>query len=149
MKFFIPSLLVIFAFASLSVNAEIYKWTDANGNTHFGDHPPRVEKAERVELKINSYESVTIEPFVPFKSNRSAGSKSVVLYSTKWCGFCRKARNYMRANNIPFTEYDVEKSDKGKRDFKKLNGRAVPILIIGEKRMNGFSVSRFRQLYGG
>ncbi|WP_198147347.1 glutaredoxin family protein [Gilvimarinus polysaccharolyticus] len=32
----------------------------------------------------------------------------VVMYAS-WCGYCKKARRYFRANNIPFTEYDIEK----------------------------------------
>lgn len=149
MRFSTFSMLVVMMFASLPAFSEIYRWTDAEGNIQFGDRPPPSEKASRIEVNINSYESVTVEPFVPFKSNRPSRGKSVVMYSTAWCGFCRKARNYLKQNKIPFTEYDVEKSEKGRRDYKKLNGRGVPILLIGDKRMNGFNVNRFKQLYGG
>ena len=34
---------------SLPVQAEIYRWTDANGQTHFGEKPPLGQGAERVE----------------------------------------------------------------------------------------------------
>jgi hypothetical protein len=43
--------------------------------------------------------------------------------------------------------YDVEKSRTGKRDYKALHGKAVPIIIVGDKRMNGFTASRFDKLY--
>lgn len=148
-KLSLLGLLVVMMISSQPVYSEIYRWTDAQGNVQFGDRPPSSQDASRVDLKINSYESVTIEPFEPFKPSRPSRVKPVVLYSTTWCGFCRKARNYLRANNIPFTEYDVEQSEKGKRDYRKLNGRGVPILLIGDKRMNGFNVSRFKALYGG
>ena len=107
------------------------------------------KNAKRIEVEINSYESVTIEPFVPFKGKKSRRGKSVVMYSTSWCGFCRKARKYMAKNKIPFKDYDIEKSEKGRLDYKKLNGRGVPILLIGDKRMNGFNVGQFKALYGG
>lgn len=149
LKIFTIGTLAILAFYSLPAFSEIYRWTDADGNVQFGDRPPPSLKARPIELKINSYESVTIEPFVPFKSGRPHKSKAVILYSTAWCGYCRKARNYLKENKIPFEEYDVEKSDKGKRDYERLNGRGVPILLIGDQRMNGFSVARFRKLYDG
>lgn len=149
MKFFSFSILFAVTFASLPVNSEIYRWTDAEGNVQFGDRPPPSQEVKRIEVNVNSYESVTIEPFVPFKSDSPGRGKSVIMYSTSWCGFCRKARLYMRKHHIPFKEYDVEKSEKGKRDYKKLNGRGVPILLIGDKRMNGFNISQFRRLYGG
>ena len=69
------------------------------------------------------------------------------MYSTTWCGYCKQARNYFQQNNIAFAEYDVEKSDKGKRDYKKMNGRGVPIILVGDKRMNGFSPGAFEKIY--
>lgn len=138
------------AFAT-NAAAEIYKWTDAEGNVHFGDKPPRSIATETVDLKINSYQSVTIEPFEPFEPFQSAprrGANSVVMYSTEWCGVCQRAKRYFKENNIPFQEYDVENTDKGRRDYTNLNGRGVPIILVGENRMNGFSEKKFEKLYG-
>jgi glutaredoxin len=147
MKITILVIAGLSAFLSLPVNSEIFQWKDTDGHIQYGDRPPPAAKAKRVEVKINSYESVTIEPFVPFKGKGYRHGNSVVMYSTSWCGFCRKARNYMAKNRIPFEDYDIEKSETGKREYKKLNGRGVPILLIGDKRMNGFNVGEFRSLY--
>jgi glutaredoxin len=48
-------------------------------------------------------------------------------------------------NNIRFTEYDVEKNSRGKRDFERLRGVSVPVILIGDSRMDGFSEQRFEQ----
>ena len=149
MKYSIFGVLALITLLAAPAHSEIYQWKDADGNVQFGDRPPPSKQVKRIELDINSYESVTVEPFVPFKSNRPSRGKSVVMYSTSWCGYCRKARNYMKSKNIPFQEYDIEKSAKARRDYNKLNGRGVPVLLIGDKRMNGFSINRFKQLYGG
>ena len=45
----------------------------------------------------------------------------------------------MRKNGIVFTEYDIEKSTKGRRDFESMKGRGVPIILVGDMRMNGFN----------
>ena len=74
---------------------------------------------------------------------------SVVMYSAVWCGVCKRARQFFQANNIPFSEYDVETSVRGKNDFARLKDRGVPVILIGKKRMNGFDTDRFKQLYGG
>ena len=71
----------------------------------------------------------------------------VVLYSTSWCGICARARNYFNANNIEFSEYDVETTQKGFDDFRRFGGRGVPLIFVGSRRMDGFSVARFQQLY--
>lgn len=136
--------------ATLSANAEIYKWTDEHGRSQFTDKPPTTKQTEQIELSpLNTYDApskILIDETLarPVTSNkRKAG---VVMYSTTWCGVCTKAKNWLRANNIRFTEYDVEKSDRGKRDFKKLGGRGVPVILVGKQRMNGFSKARMRQM---
>ena len=50
MKFFL--ILLVLAFP---VQAEIYKWIDEKGKTHFGDRVPEKyqKKADNVELKIH------------------------------------------------------------------------------------------------
>ena len=69
------------------------------------------------------------------------------MYPPPGVGVCTKARRYFEANNIGFTEYDVETSQTGKAGFEKLNGKGVPIILVGDKRMNGFSAAIFETLY--
>lgn len=141
-------LLVALAGMPLTCSAGVYKWVDNEGNVHFGDKPPVEAGANEVEIKINSYTSpgVTTSPFAGSPDNATASSQ-VILYSTSWCGYCKKARRYLKANNIPFTEYDVENSHKGRRDYKAMGGTSVPIILVGNKRLNGFSPDAFEQIY--
>ena len=46
-------LLVLLLVISLSSSAEIYKWVDENGNTHFGDKPPN-QAAEEIEISTKA-----------------------------------------------------------------------------------------------
>ena len=126
------------------INAEdIHKWRDDNGKIHFGDKPPSDVKSELITVKPNVYETPNIENL----SAAFSTSNKVVMYSATWCGYCKKARNYFKANNIPFSEYDVENSKKGKRDYKKLGAKGVPVILVGKERMNGFSVASFESMY--
>lgn len=128
---------------SLAVNAGIYKWVDETGKVHFTDRPPDDIKTEEIELRINTYTSVEIKPLI----ERLGKKDKVVMYSATWCRMCNKAKNYFRENNIPYVAYDVEKSRTGKLDFKLLRGKSVPIIIVGGKRMNGFTAAKFDRLY--
>ncbi|MEW8506965.1 MAG: glutaredoxin domain-containing protein [Candidatus Thiodiazotropha sp.] len=121
----------------------IYKWRDESGKIHFGDRPPVTEESTPVTVKPNVYQAPAIER----NAEPGTGQNRVVMYSTKWCGYCNKARAYFKRNAIPFSEYDVETSQKGKRDYKKLGGRGVPIILVGKRRLNGFSEESFRQIY--
>lgn len=138
---------VLFLFIALLfsavASAEFYKWTDGKGNVHFTDTPPKGKKVEQLKLKINTYSAVEIKPLV----ERLGKKNKVVMYSATWCGICRKAKRYFKVKKIPYVIYDVEKSYSGKRDFKLLKGKSVPIIIVGNKRMNGFTVARFDKLY--
>ena len=139
---------VIFLFLVLSqhfvVANEIHMWKDEHGRTHFGDKPPSTAESQVIEVKINTYESPSIEKY---DRSLSSGNKKVVMYSTTWCGVCVKAKKYFKENKIAFSQYDVETSSKGKRDYKKLDGRGVPIILVGDNRLNGFSAGRFEQIY--
>jgi len=129
-------------------NAGIYKWVDSDGNVHFSDKPPAEAQASEVKVKINTYTSprITASPFSG-QPDEPIGSGEVILYSTSWCGYCKKARRYFQANNIAFTEYDVETSAKGRRDYAAMGGGGVPIILVGNKRLNGFSIAAFERLY--
>ncbi|MEZ5542178.1 MAG: DUF4124 domain-containing protein [Pseudomonadota bacterium] len=122
---------------------EIQRWTDAQGNVHFGDRPPADVAAETVRLRVNTYAAPDIEGLQGVFDN----GDQVVMYSAAWCGVCKKAKRYFEAEHIPFTEYDVETSARGQRDFKRLGGRGVPIILIGAQRLNGFTPASFERIY--
>ncbi len=46
------SLLLMFGLMSMSVQAEIYRWVDAAGNTVYGDNPPKQSAAKPVNLPV-------------------------------------------------------------------------------------------------
>lgn len=122
---------------------EIFRWVDEKGGVHFGDRPPAETEAAEVRLRINSYESPDIQAL----EESFYSAQQVVMYSAAWCGVCRKAKRYFHDNGISFVEYDVEKSEKGRRDFARLGGRGVPIILVGDRRMNGFSAEAFQRMY--
>lgn len=130
--------------------AEIYKWTDADGQFQFSDRPPPQGGAEQVELpEINTYQGVSVEEYQDMRSSRMPGTKTkqVVMYSADWCGVCKRAKRFFQAEGIPFRELDVDKSRRARREFDRLNAKGVPVILVGGKRMNGFSEKRFMELY--
>jgi glutaredoxin len=140
-----PALLLLLCFCSLDLPAGIYTWQDAQGQTHFGDRPPDKAQASEVKVRINTYHS----PEIRSRDGRQIlhDPHQVILYSTRWCGVCKRAKRFLIENRIPFEEYDVEKSPQGRRDFKRLKGKGVPIILIGDRRLNGFSAADFASVY--
>lgn len=67
------------------------------------------------------------------------GKHEVVLYATSWCGYCAKTRRLFKGNNIAYTEYDIEESYEGRQRFDKLGGNGVPLIVIGDKIIEGYN----------
>ncbi len=144
MKFSLGAVLLICLLSvSMTASAEIYRWTDEKGKMHFTDSPPTGKQVEEVEVKVNTYSAVEITPLI----ERLGRKDKVVMYTAAWCGICKKAKKHFQKNGIDYVTYDVEKSRSGKRDYKLLKARSVPIIIIGDKRMNGFNPAKFDRLY--
>ena len=133
-------LTVIILLTSNYALAEIYKWVDEDGNVHFGDSMPVGANPEEVNLKVNSYTSTSFD-------TADTNTDMVELYSTSWCGYCKKAKQYFTENKIKYTEYDIEESLSAKMNYDKLGVSGVPVILYKGKQMSGFSVSGFRRLY--
>lgn len=84
--------------------------------------------------------------FNPLPDYSQAHDSQVILYSTAWCGYCKKARALLNENNIPFYEYDIEKSEEGNAQHKKLGGRGVPVLLINGEVIKGYNPTRILAL---
>ena len=149
----LPSLLTLLIFIVCTGSAgEIYKWVDEQGHIHYGDKPPQNREVERVDAEINSISTpeVSASDFLEAREKnrkKSVSAPAVVMYSTTWCGVCKKARRFFQANNIPFSEYDVEHSERGRADYEYVGRGGVPIIFVGSKMMRGFSSSRFISMY--
>ena len=151
-KDFIICLLALALLLPISSGGgELYKWVDNKGTIHYSDKPPKKAELQKITGKISSFKTVDVEPFKFDSSLVTIGGKykgkSVVMYSTSWCGYCKRARIHFKRNKIPYKEYDIEKSKKAALDYKKLNGRGVPVILIGTRRMNGFSAKTFDKIY--
>jgi glutaredoxin len=91
---------------------------------------------------INSIKSVKYE-----SSHINIGKK-VIIYTTSRCGYCKKAKRHFKEKRIRYKEMNIENSKNAKRQFEKMKGTGVPIILVGNKRMNGFSKAGFDRLYG-
>ncbi len=68
------------------------------------------------------------------------GSYKVVLYSTTWCGFCAKTRDYFANNHIDYQDIDVEVTEEGRRAYQELGANGVPIVIVNnDKIIRGYA----------
>jgi glutaredoxin len=76
----------------------------------------------------------------------AAHEGKVVLYATSWCGYCDKARVLLSDHGIEFYEYDIESSTEGRKQFKRLGGKGVPLLLINGEVLKGFDSAKILKL---
>lgn len=96
-----------------------------------------VDKPAEIEEKEYSENSPEVK--------QALAQVKVELFGTASCAHCRKAREFMRANGISFSDHDVDSSPMLKERARRLSGSgAVPVIVIDGSVMTGFSVSGFQ-----
>jgi glutaredoxin-like YruB-family protein len=138
--------------------AQLYRWTDAEGRVHYSNVAAPAG-AKPVEMRLGEVGG----PAVPAQIAQSSAAKSspatprpaaapaprVVMYATSWCPYCEKARVLFRSQGVTFTEHDIEKSAEARAEHKRLGGRGVPLIVVGDKTLKGFNEQKIRAALAG
>ena len=70
----------------------------------------------------------------------------ITLYTTPACPQCRQAKHYLQRMGLRFQEFDIHNSSRAKKAFARLGARGVPVIIVGEARIDGFDRKRLDSL---
>lgn len=97
-----------------------------------------------VKPKIKSIEKPVIEEVESKASNQN---KQLIIFTTSWCPYCKKAKSYFIQHHISFIEYDIEKDERARRMHDLLGGGGIPIIIYNGKMLRGFSQNMFLAMY--
>ncbi len=68
-----------------------------------------------------------------------AKSPEVVMYTTRTCGYCVKARAWLKERGVEWNERDIETSADAAREWKALGGVGTPLVVINGTPFTGFS----------
>jgi glutaredoxin len=71
----------------------------------------------------------------------------VLVYTSQGCAHCDRAKAFLKARGIAFSELDVGRSQKARKALARLGARGVPTIIVGDSRLDGFSERAFLALY--
>jgi len=66
----------------------------------------------------------------------------ITLYTTRNCPQCRLAKQYLQQKGLRFQEFDVQQNVRAQKAFARLGARGVPVIMIGETRIDGFDRRR-------
>lgn len=130
------ALAVLLMLAAATAGAQVYKWKDDKGVTHFSDTPPPASARQAAELK--TYASGAALPVLPAALQALVRDHPVTLYTTTECDACNLGRAQLRKRGIPYSEKTVLTA----ADMEALKragsiGR-LPLLVIGSARQVGY-----------
>lgn len=67
-----------------------------------------------------------------------AQQSSVTLYTTRWCGFCARAKDLLDRKGARYTEIPVDGEPEKRQQMMQLSGRhTVPQIWIGKVHVGG------------
>jgi glutaredoxin len=156
----------------LGAGATVYTWYDARGIPHLAgrieDVPPDARDrvvVSRLDGASDPFESERIVADLRDGQNPSfsridlgrlaePGPKSdeallaheaVYVYTTPWCGFCKRAIAYLEERGVPFEERDIEANPRfaaelrGKARAAGVRAQGVPVLDVHGTLIVGFN----------
>jgi glutaredoxin len=118
-----------------AASAQMYRWKDAHGVTHFSDTPPA---ASVPVAKIDRRVEPSPAPGLPFALAQAVKNNPVTLYTTAQCAACDQARAMLQARGIPYVEKTVGNAND--HAALRLAGGAsqLPLLLIGPGKFIGY-----------
>ena len=75
--------------------------------------------------------------------------KDVKIYSTPSCHFCHDAKDFFKANNIAFTDYDVSQDLEKRKEMVDLTDQmGVPVIVVDGQWTVGFNKREVAKMLG-
>mgnify|MGYP000521895116 CR=1 FL=1 len=65
---------------------------------------------------------------------------AVTVYTTPSCGYCNLAKDWLRKQKIPFTEYNVASDTRKAEEMVRKSGQmGVPVIDVNGRIIIGFN----------
>ena len=64
----------------------------------------------------------------------------VKVYSTRWCGYCTRAKMLLKSRGVAFEEVLLDESPTFRQTIYELSGRTtIPLITIDDEPIGGFT----------
>ncbi len=137
---------------------EYFQYTDDRGSVHFVKSMHEVPAKFRDQVGRLEVEKAPPRPKAartaakarPFAATAAAPARaSVTVYTTPWCGWCRKTVEWLDERGIAYENRDVEASEAYRKELvSHSGGTSVPVVVIDGEVVRGFDAHRMEQLIG-
>ncbi len=99
------------------------------------------QRLERFKNTVDLYNTSVREPTyvrTAVEPTPVKHKKEVIVIGTPACKYCKKAKELLRRESVSFLELD-SRSGEGARLFRKNNGTGVPMILVGDEVLRGYS----------
>jgi glutaredoxin 3 len=64
----------------------------------------------------------------------------ITMYTTRWCGYCVRAKALLDARNLPYEEIELDDDPGFRAKLEELTGAwTVPQILIGDRPIGGYT----------
>lgn len=135
-----------------------YQFVDDSGAVHFvksldqvperwRDRAGRIEMDKREERPSAAARQPAARSGPRAAPGAPAQGQSVVVYTTSWCGWCRKTLAWLDDKGIPYENRDIERNPTYRDELiRKSGGSSIPVVEIDGNIIRGFDTKRMAQL---
>jgi glutaredoxin len=125
--------------------AQVYRYTDADGHTVYSDRPPSSEVKNLQTKKLGANFISTSEP--GFAAALAAERYPVTLYTFQCGEVCQNAETLLNKRGVPFTIVNVSETDGQTRLQAVASEGVAPVLTVGDKQVaKGFNEARWQAM---
>jgi glutaredoxin len=125
-----------------AAHAQMYKWKDAKGVTHFTDTPP---PATAKQAEVKNYNTGG-GPELPQELADVARNRPVTLFTQAGCDVCNQARAMLNQRGIPFREKTVASPEDHEALKAAGSDGNLPFMLVGRSKQAGFEQSLWDNL---
>lgn len=142
MKLGLGALAFMLSLACGVAQAQPYRWTDAEGRTHYSDTLPPPTATSVATPPVQG--GVTGTSPTPYALQKAMKDAPVTLYTAPSCKeACQQARTALNRRGVPFKEVQVWNEQTNEELKRVSGGTQVPVLIVGRLKQVGFAQSAF------
>ena len=126
-----------------SAGAQMYRWTDESGKTHFTDTPPPPAAKNVQKKRPASSGAVADTAGLPFALQQAMKDSPITLYTTSGCEGCGEARRLLNDRGIPFKEVSVASEAQLAELKNAVGSNSVPAMLVGSTVLKGFETGQY------
>jgi glutaredoxin len=123
----------------------LYQYVDDAGSVHFARSLEQVPEAWRDRAGRVEIDRQETAPGASREPARAA--PQVVVYTTSWCGWCRRTLAWLDSKGIAYDNRDIEERPAYRDELiRKSGGTSIPVVEIDGKIIRGFDAKQMARL---